>query len=242
MKKIALVTGGTKGIGKGITLSLLNKGYTVIATYASDSRTANAFALSLEKVVQNRLELFQCDLSKSNELYALIDYVKTNFQHLDCLVCNAGCTVRKPFTEVSDQDWQDVMQVTVNANFIMIREFYPIIKRGSRIIFIGSMMGVLPHATSIAYGVSKAALHALARNLVKEFEQTDTTINVIVPGFVETQWQKNKPQEIRDNINMKTAVGRFAELEEIVSAFDFCLVNGYVNGSLIEVSGGYNYK
>jgi 3-oxoacyl-[acyl-carrier protein] reductase len=104
------------------------------------------------------------------------------------------------------------------------------------------MMGVFPHGTSLPYGVSKSAVHSLAKNLVKEFAGTGTTVNAIAPGFVETEWQKNKPQEIRNNIYSKTACGRFAETSEIIAAIDFCLDNAFVNGSVIEVSGGYNYK
>ncbi|WP_159634892.1 SDR family NAD(P)-dependent oxidoreductase [Sphingobacterium composti] len=241
MKKVALVTGGTKGIGKGITLNLLKKGYKVVATFASDYTNADAM-MQLLDIEEGMLLIRRCNLSVIDDLYDLIDYVKGITDHLDCLVCNAGSTIRKDFQMVSDEDWQEVMQVTVNSNFTLVREFKSIIPNASRLIFIGSMMGVYPHASNVVYGVSKAAVHALALNLVKEFEYTDTTINVIVPGFVETEWQKDKPQHIRESIYSKTAVSRFATVSEIVSAFDFCLNNGFVNGALLEVSGGYNYK
>jgi 3-oxoacyl-[acyl-carrier protein] reductase len=104
------------------------------------------------------------------------------------------------------------------------------------------MMGIYPHGTSLAYGVSKAAVHALAVNLVKCFEGTGTTVNAIAPGFVETQWQKDKPDQIRKNICAKTALNRFASVEEVADAVRFCIKNQFVNGSIIEVSGGYNYK
>jgi 3-oxoacyl-[acyl-carrier protein] reductase len=104
------------------------------------------------------------------------------------------------------------------------------------------MMGILPHGTSLAYGVAKSALHALGQNLVKEFEGTETTVNVIAPGFVNTDWQSSKPQVIKDNICRKTALHRFATSEEITSAVLFCLDNPFVNGSIIEVNGGYCFK
>lgn len=104
------------------------------------------------------------------------------------------------------------------------------------------MMAIEPHATSLPYAVTKAALHAMAKNLVKDFEGTGTTVNVIAPGFVETDWQKNKPQEIRERICTKTAVHRFATIEEIADTALFLLRNPFVNGAVIEVSGGYCYK
>jgi len=241
MKKYALVTGGTKGIGKGITLSLLEKGFTVIASYASDIINATSFKESLGEFKDNLL-LIRCNLAKVEDVYALVSFVKNITTQLNCLVCNAGYTVRKKFQDITDDDWIEVMNISVTSNFILIREFQNIIPNNSRIIFVGSLMGVYNHATSLVYGVSKSAVHALAQNLIKEFEYTNTTINVIVPGFVETDWQKDKPQHIRENIYKKTAVGRFAEVSEIVSAFEFCLSNGFVNGALLEVSGGYNYK
>ena len=124
----------------------------------------------------------------------------------------------------------------------MCREFFPIILPGSRILFTGSQMGVDPHAMVLAYGVTKSAVHALCKNLVKVFEGTGTTINTVVPGFVETPWQKEKPEDIKQNIYKKTAIHRFATIDEIVDAFRFCIDNPFVNGSLIEVNGGYNYK
>ena len=82
----------------------------------------------------------------------------------------------------------------------------------------------------------------MAKNLVKEFAGTGTTVNVIAPGFVDTDWQKNKPEEIRQSICNKTAVGRFADPEEIAETVRFCVKNAFVNGSVIEIHGGYNFK
>jgi 3-oxoacyl-[acyl-carrier protein] reductase len=83
-----------------------------------------------------------------------------------------------------------MMEVAVNSHYIMCREFFPIIPNGSRILFTGSQMGLQPHGMVLAYGVTKSAVHALCKNLVKEFEGTGTTVNAIVPGFVETPWQR----------------------------------------------------
>ena len=174
--------------------------------------------------------------------YKFIDYVKSKTDHLDCLHCNAGISIRKSFTEYEDKDWDAMMEVAVNSHYIICREFFPIIPPGSRILFTGSQMGVDPHAMVLAYGVTKSAVHALCKNLVKEFEGTGTTINTVVPGFVETPWQKEKPEDIKQNIYKKTAIHRFATIDEIVDAFRFCIDNPFVNGSLIEVNGGYNYK
>ena len=161
---------------------------------------------------------------------------------ISCIVANAGTTVRKAAKDISDEDWEKVMQVCVNGHFYLIRDLWENISPNSRIIFIGSLMGILPHATSLAYAVAKAAVHALAKNLVKEFEGTGTTVNAIAPGFVDSEWQKNKPAVIRENICAKTALHRFATTDEIASAVDFCIENQFLNGEVLKITGGYSYK
>lgn len=230
--KYALVTGGTSGMGLGVARMLVDKGYYVFTTYVGPTFT--------EKI--NNYEAHLVDQTKRDEVYAFINYVKKQTDHLDCIVCNAGMSIRKSFTETTDADWDMQMEVAVNSHYIMVREFFPIIPPGSRILFTGSQMAVQPHATVLAYGVTKSAVCALSKNLVKEFESTGTTVNTIVPGFVATPWQNNKPEEIKQNIYKKTAIHRFASVDEIVDAFRFCIDNPFVNGSMIEVNGGYNYK
>ncbi len=230
--KYAVVTGGTSGIGLGVVNMLREKGYYVFATYVGPDFT--------EKM--ENFEAIKTDQSTREEVYKFISFVKARCTQLDCIVCNAGMTIRKSFTETNDAEWDKMMEVVVNSHYIMVREFFPIIPPESRILFTGSQMGLMPHAMVLSYGVTKAAIHALTKNLVKEFEGTGTTVNAIVPGFVETPWQKEKSEVIKQNIYKKTAIHRFASVDEIVAAYRFCIDNPFVNGSLIEVNGGYCYK
>lgn len=238
--KRALVTGGTKGIGMGIVKMLLAEGYFVTLTYGHDEESAIKFKNEFGKD-SDKFELMKIDQSCKDDMHLLADHVKQQGT-LDCLVCNAGITLRKGITDFTDEEWEKVMQVNVNAPVFLVRDLYTCLSKNARVVFIGSEMGIYPHGTSLAYGVTKSAVHALARNLVKFFEGTGTTINAIAPGFVETEWQKNKPQEIKSNICKKTALGRFATVEEIADAVKFVINNPFVNGSVIEVNGGYNYK
>lgn len=230
--KNAIVTGGTSGIGLGVAKMLLGKGYRVFATYVK-----HAYEEKMENFFQIKV-----DQSKRDEVYSFIEVVKSQCETVDCIVCNAGVSIRKSFTETSDEDWDSQMEVAVNSHYIIVREMYPLIPEGSRILFTGSQMAVHPHATVLSYGVTKSAVCALGQNLVKEFEGTGTTVNVIIPGFVETPWQREKPEEIKQNIYKKTAIHRFATVEEVVDAYRFCIDNPFVNGSMIEVNGGYCYK
>lgn len=230
--KNAVVTGGTSGIGLGVAKMLLGKGYNVFATYVGPDFTER---------IEN-YEAVKIDQSSREEVYRFIEYIKGRCSAIDCIICNAGMSIRKSFTETTDEDWDKQMEVSVNSHYIMVREFSGMMPPGSRIVFTGSQMAVHPHATVLSYGVTKSAVCALAKNLVKEFEGTGTTVNAIIPGFVETPWQKEKPEEIKQNIYKKTAIHRFASIDEVVDAYRFCIENPFVNGSLIEVNGGYCYK
>ena len=230
--KTAIVTGGTSGIGLGVARMLIGKGYRVYATYVGPD---------FEEKIEN-FEAVKVDQSDRKQLYAFVERIKKQCESVDCIICNAGLSIRKSFTETTDKDWDTMMEVAVNSHYILIRELYGLIPEGSRIVFTGSQMGLMPHAMVLAYGVTKSAVHALAKNLVKEFEGTGTTVNAVVPGFVETPWQKEKPEEIKQNIYRKTAIHRFASVDEVVDAYRFCIENPFVNGSLIEVNGGYSYK
>jgi 3-oxoacyl-[acyl-carrier protein] reductase len=230
--KYAIVTGGTSGIGLGVAKMLLNKGYYVYATYVGPVFT--------EKM--ENFEAIMVDQTNRNDVYRFIEYVKSKCPAIHCIICNAGISIRKSFTDTTNEDWDRQMEVAVNSHFIILRELYNLIPENSRIVFTGSQMAIHPHAMVLSYGVTKSAVCALAKNLVKEFEGTGTTVNAIIPGFVNTPWQKEKPEDIKQNIYKKTAIHRFATIEEIVDAYRFCIDNPFVNGSLIEVNGGYCYK
>lgn len=238
--KRAIVTGATKGIGLGVVRMLLREGYHVTLTYAHDGGAARACEETL-RLISPDFEIVKADQSDKGDMHAFTRRMKEQ-GGIDCIVCNTGTTLRRSLAETTDEDWERAMQVNVNSHVYLIRDLMPLINPGSRIVFIGSLMAIHPHGTSLAYGVTKAAVHALALNLVKVFEGMGTTVNVVAPGFVETEWQKQKPAQIRENICLKTAIHRFATVDEVADAVRFCIRNAFVNGSIIEVSGGYSYK
>lgn len=239
--KTAIVTGGTKGIGKSIVVELLKQDYFVWTNYANDDKAAEDASKDFQKI-SSHYKIIKADQSQKKSFYQFIKEIRENSKSINCIIGNTGLTVRKKNFEITDDDWEKVMFATVNSHFYLIRDLHTLIENNSRIVFIGSMLGILPHATSLPYGVSKAALHALGKNLVKEFEGTGTTVNIIAPGFVETEWQKNKPLEIRNYIYQKTAIKRFATPKEVADTVMFCINNSYINGSVLEINGGYSFK
>lgn len=239
--KIAIVTGGTKGIGYQVVKDLLLHDYFVYTNFSKDFSGAGKAKLSLSSISKN-FEIINANQANQKEFSNFISYIKAKESHIDCIVCNTGATLRKKYLEIMDEEWEKIMQINLNSHFYLLRDIHPLIPNNSRIIFISSMMGILPHGTSLAYGVTKTAIIGLSKNLVKEYEGTGTTVNVIAPGFVETEWQKNKPPEIRQNIYNNTAIKRFATAEEISKGVMFCIDNAFVNGAVLEISGGYCFK
>jgi 3-oxoacyl-[acyl-carrier protein] reductase len=239
--KFAIVTGGTKGIGKQICIDLLIKGYFVITNYGNDDQGAEKARLDFS-IYSREFEVIKIDQTKDDDIETFGRVIKKMTDKIHCIVCNTGLTLRKNFDTIENNEWETVFKVNVHSHFYLIRDLNLLIENTAKIIFIGSMLGEISHSTSIAYGVTKAAVHALSRNLVKVFSDREVTVNTIAPGFVETEWQKDKPEEIRNNIYNKTAIRRFATVEEISQVCMMIIENDFINGTTISVDGGYNYK
>lgn len=239
--KYAVVTGGTKGIGKQICIDLLKRDYFVITNYASDVTSAQNTRNDFLNY-SSQFQIVKFDQSNDRHIQDFIKFIKAQTSQIDCIICNTGLTLRKSFDSITNEGWEKVFKVNVHSHFYLIRDLNESIRRKAKIIFIGSLLGEVPHSSSIAYGVTKAAVHALSQNLVKEFSDREVTVNTIAPGFVETEWQKDKPAKIRNNIINKTAIRRFATVEEISQVCMLMIDNDFINGATISVDGGDNYR
>ena len=240
--KYAVITGATKGIGKAIAEKFLKKGYFVFVNYASDENAAQEFSIDNEKF-KDRFLLLREQLNSYESVQKLISHITKATQTVDCLILNAGVTDRSPFSEISHSSWETVLNVNLNTPFYLVQGLSPyLVDQTGRIIFIGSIMGMYPHASSLSYSVTKAAVHQLAKSLVKEFAPRSITVNAVAPGFIETPWQKEKPQEIRNNICLKTALNRFGKPEEVAELCWHIVENGFINGSVLKIDGGYSFR
>ena len=237
----AVVTGGTRGIGSQICKDLLKKGYYVITNYASNYECAQIAEKEFSEY-SNDFSIVKADQSDEKELFLFIEFIKNKTNTIHCIVCNTGLTTRKTLTDVSIDEWEMMFQVNVHSHVYLIKYLNDLIQERSRIIFIGSLLGIYPHSTSLGYAVTKAAVHALSINLVKEFADRKVTVNTVAPGFVETEWQKNKQLEIRENIYNKTALKRFASVEEVSMVCMMIIDNDFINGEILKIDGGYSYK
>lgn len=241
MEKYALITGGTKGIGKAVAQCLGNSGYHLILTYATDAETATVVCHDLRNS-GIKIDVIQADISKKESIDLISQYLTNTGIRLDAFILNAGLTCRKSFEELTFEEWDRVFFANVHFPVFLLQRIVGQINEGGCVVFTGSLMGIEPHSVSLAYGVTKSAVHALVKNLVKFLLPYHLRVNAVAPGFVDTEWQKAKPIEIRHNIENKLSLGRFCKPQEVAEVYKMLIENSYFNGDIIVVDGGYSYK
>jgi 3-oxoacyl-[acyl-carrier protein] reductase len=242
MNRLALVTGATKGIGKAISERLLKEGWRVILTYSSDTETAMATYSAFCKTAPGNVYLLQADVSDLSSVQIIDDFLSEHNMDPDAVIFNAGLTDRSDFHSIEPENWNKVFTANVDFPVFLLQKLYPRLNNNASVIFTGSLMAVHPHSVSLAYGVSKSAVHALVKNLVKFFTDKQIRVNGVAPGFVDTEWQKNKPADVRDNITRKLASGRFCSPEELTDVYMLLLNNNYMNGEIVVCDGGYSFR
>lgn len=235
MKK-ALITGSTKGIGKQIGIDLLDKDYYVFFNGHTPQST-----LELEKELgETNLASIIChDLSTIESAIALGKYFKLHKRNLDVLVLNLGITDRTSFGEIKPEKWNKVFETNLSSAFFLIQELKDIINPNGKIIFISSISGIISDSVSISYGVSKAAINMLVPYLAKEFADKKITVNAIAPGYIMTDWHKNKSQAQLKRIANKCLAGRLGTPEEVSKAVLSVIDNNFINSQIIRVDGGF---
>jgi 3-oxoacyl-[acyl-carrier protein] reductase len=242
MSKYALITGGTKGIGKSVAQCLGRMGYNLILTYAADTAVAEKVCAELRHECNRDVVALQADSSGNEAIDIIARYIQSRAIKPDVLIFNAGLTCRDGFEEMKYNDWERVFFANVHFPVFLLQRLLSEINRGGCVLFTGSLMGILPHAMSLSYGVTKASVHALVKNLVKFLSPYGIRVNAVAPGFVDTEWQKNKPAEIRHRIENKIALGRFCDPDELAGVYKLLIENSYINGEIIIADGGYSYK
>ncbi len=242
MSKYALITGGTKGIGKSVARCLGKIGYNLILTYNTDTIIAQQSCTDLRTECNTDVIALQADSSDKKAIDIIARHILDRAIKLDVLIFNAGLTCRDHFESMKYDDWERVFFANVHFPVFLLQRLLSEINKGGSVVFTGSLMGILPHAMSLSYGVTKASVHALVKNLVKFLAPYEIRVNAVAPGFVDTEWQKNKPAEIRHSIENKIALKRFCDPDELSEIYKLLVENSYMNGEIIVADGGYAYK
>ena len=240
--KVALVTGGSRGIGAAIARSLAEDGADVAISYVSNADKAKALVRQLqEKGV--RAVAFQADQARSDEVASLVQRTAEHFGHLDILVNNAGVFITGPIGEVTEEDVARQFAVNVGGVNTAVREAAKIMQDGGRIISIGSMGGTSSPWPGIAdYSATKAAVAAYTRGWARDLGPRGITVNVIEPGPIDTDMNRDDERDFVQVLKQGTALGRYGKPEEAGATVAFLASQGasFITGATIAVDGGYN--
>lgn len=242
MERWALITGGTKGIGKAVGELLAQSGYNLILTYANDETAARKIQEQLHMQYPVTTHILKADITTIATVNVVDAFLAQQQITLNALILNAGITNRDPFEDIRPEDWEKVFFANVHFPVFLLQKIITRLQTGASVTFTGSLMGIQPHSVSLAYGVTKSAVHALVKNLVKFLAPYQVRVNGVAPGFVDTEWQKTKPAEIRRNIENKVALQRFCLPEEVVGVYKMLIENNYMNGEIVVIDGAYSYK
>jgi len=236
-----IITGGTRGIGRGIAESFLKAGAKVIATYSTNEAAAAQFKQDNRQFAEN-IDIQKLDVAKYEEVEKFFKYIDTNYGSFEVLVNNAGIRKDSILAMMKESDWHDVMNVNLAGTFFMCKFAVKIFmsKRYGRIINISSVMERHAFEGQANYASSKAGLIALTKSLSKEVATRGITVNCVSPGFVATELVQDLPEKLREAYLTRIPLKRFGSTEEVATCVLFLASKeaSYVTGSTLEVSGG----
>jgi 3-oxoacyl-[acyl-carrier protein] reductase len=229
MQRVALVTGGNRGIGYAIAEELLAAGYKVAVT----ARSGHGPDGTLTVVA---------DVTDTNSLEAAVTEIEEKLGPVEILVANAGITKDNLLLRMSEQEFEEVINTNLTGVFRVVRRITKGMLKAKfgRIIFIGSVVGLFGSAGQVNYSASKSALVGMARSITRELGSKNITANVIAPGFINTDMTASLPADVADRYREQIPMGRFAEADEVakVVAWFASEQAGYITGAVIPVDGG----
>jgi 3-oxoacyl-[acyl-carrier protein] reductase len=236
-----IVTGGTRGIGAGLTTAFLKEGAQVIATYGSNDQAAQEFKDSLGEF-SSKVFLKKFDVSIASQVEAFYQWVEETFPSVEVLVNNSGIRKDQLLASMSLEEWKRVLEVNLDGTFLMTQKAVLLMMktRYGRIVNISSVGGRLGLAGQANYAASKAAQIAMSKSLSKEVGKRGITVNNVAPGFIETELLSDLPEELIKEYKKSVPLKRFGTVEEVASAVLFLASReaSYITGETLEISGG----
>ncbi|MCV6586201.1 MAG: acetoacetyl-CoA reductase [Marinibacterium sp.] len=236
MARIALVTGGSRGIGAAISKNLKDAGYTVAATYAGNDEAAAKFT------EETGIATYKWNVGDYDSSKAGIEQVEADLGPIDIVVANAGITRDAPFHKMTPQQWHDVIDTNLTGVFNTVHPIWPGMReRGfGRIVVISSINGQKGQFAQVNYAATKAGDLGIVKSLAQEGAAKGITANAICPGYIATEMVMAVPEKVRDSIIAQIPTGRLGEPEEIARCVRFLVSDdaAFVNGSTISANGG----
>ena len=238
--KVAIVTGGAKGIGAEIVRTLAENGYIVILNY--NNSKVQAEELKNEMLQRGfNIEVVKADVSNRNEVNSLIEFAIKKFKKIDILVNNAGISLEGLFTDVSEEMWQKIINVNLNSVFNCTQEVlkYMIKEKSGRIINISSIWGETGASCEVAYSTTKAAINGMTKALAKEVGLSNIRVNAIAPGIINTDMNSRLSYEELEQIKEQIPLNRIGNTKDIARCVKWLVEDEYTTGQIISINGGW---
>ena len=237
--KTVIVTGGSRGIGAAIVKELA-KDYNIVLNYNNSEEAAKQIQKELSQQGIN-IEIFKADVSKREEVKALVQFTLDKFNNIDVLINNAGIAQEKTFLEITDEDWNTMLQVNLNSVFYCTQEVLEnmIHNKSGCIINISSIWAITGGACEVHYSVAKAGIDGMTKALAKELAPSNIRVNSVAPGAITTDMTSGYTEEEIKNINEQIPLGRFGEGIDIAKCVKWLIEDNYTTGQVISPNGGW---
>ena len=241
LEKVILITGGSKGIGEEIVKTLAMEGNIVILNYNTSELRAIQIQNELLKLGK-KIDIYQADVSKREEVKKMVSFCIEKYGKIDVLINNAGISQTKLFQDITDEDWNCMLQTNLTSSFYTIQETINcmISRKEGCIINISSIWGVIGAACEVHYSVSKAGLDAMTKSLAKELGPSNIRVNSIAPGIINTDMNKNFNEDEIKAIEDEIPLGKIGKTKDVSRCVKWLIEDEYTTGQIISINGGWN--